>query len=279
MADKDKQAEKERKAAEKAAKKEAKKAAKAAKKNGGAEGEADEEEEGSSKIIIAAVTLVIIIIWLAIFALLVKLDVGGFGSTVLRPLLKNVPYVNRILPEDNSYVESGDASYNYSSLAEAIEQIKALEVQLAAANGTNEDLSNQIAQLQSEISRLSVYEQEQAAFEELKENFYKEVVFSDEAPDISEYQQWYESIDSEYAAELYKQVVQQEEVSQEVSDYAATYSSMDPGKAADLMEEMTDDLDLVAKILENMSTDARAKIMDEMDSAFAASLTELMNPE
>lgn len=37
--------------------------------------------------------------WLIIMALLVKLDVGGFGSTVLAPILKDVPYINRILPD------------------------------------------------------------------------------------------------------------------------------------------------------------------------------------
>jgi flagellar motility protein MotE (MotC chaperone) len=44
------------------------------------------------------------------------------------------------------------------------------------------------------------------------------------------------------------------------------------------MEEMTGNMQLVAQILENMSTDDRAKIMDAMDSAFAAQITELMAP-
>ena len=60
---------------------------------------AEYEEEGGSRLAVFFVTLVIIVIWLAILALLVKMDVGGFGSTVLQPLLKDVPYVNRILPD------------------------------------------------------------------------------------------------------------------------------------------------------------------------------------
>ena len=48
----------------------------------------EEEEGSSSKLAVALVTLVIIIVWLAILALLIKWDVGGFGSTVMRPLLK-----------------------------------------------------------------------------------------------------------------------------------------------------------------------------------------------
>ena len=45
------------------------------------------------------VTLIIILIWLAIIVLLIKCDVGGFGSSVLAPVLKDVPYVNKILPD------------------------------------------------------------------------------------------------------------------------------------------------------------------------------------
>ena len=57
-----------------------------------------EGEEGG-KLLIVLVTVIIVVVWLAILALLVKLDVGGFGSTVLHPMLKDVPYVNMILPE------------------------------------------------------------------------------------------------------------------------------------------------------------------------------------
>jgi len=55
-------------------------------------------EESDSKIATVIFTLLTILIWLAVFAALIKLDVGGFGSTVLRPLLKDVPGVNLILP-------------------------------------------------------------------------------------------------------------------------------------------------------------------------------------
>ena len=44
------------------------------------------------------VTTLIVIVWIAILCLLIKLDVGGFGSGVLAPVLKDVPIVNKILP-------------------------------------------------------------------------------------------------------------------------------------------------------------------------------------
>ena len=52
-------------------------------------------EKKSNKLVIILVTILIVLIWLAIFVLLVKLDVGGFGSKVLYPVLKDVPVINR----------------------------------------------------------------------------------------------------------------------------------------------------------------------------------------
>ena len=185
-----KKAEKERKKAEKKAKKEAKAA--------GLE-EEDVEESGGSKVAVAFVTLIIIILWLAILALLVKWDVGGFGSTVLTPVLKDVPYINKILPdtgeEEETTYSSNESEYAYQTLDEAIARIKELELQLQEAQQTTSNSDANVAELQAEVDRLSEYEQAQAAFEEEKAKFYEEVVFADNAPDISEYMSYYESID------------------------------------------------------------------------------------
>ena len=53
--------------------------------------EQEEELEGDAGGAISTflVTVVIIVIWIAILCLLVKLDVGGFGSNVLAPVLKD----------------------------------------------------------------------------------------------------------------------------------------------------------------------------------------------
>ena len=85
-----------------------------------------EESSGGSKVALVFVTLIIIIIiWLAILALLVKMDVGGFGSTVLAPVLKDVPYINKILPAtDESELDTEDTEYPYQTLDEAVAYIK-----------------------------------------------------------------------------------------------------------------------------------------------------------
>lgn len=267
---------KARKKAERAKKKEEKKQKKQEKKQ--QEGEAAEEEDGGgSKIAVVLATIVFIAIWLAILGLIIKMDIGGFGSTVLQPILKDVPVINKILPEgaDEPVV---DAQYPYTTLNEAIERIKELEVELSNAQTQTEGNSDYVAQLEAEVARLREFESEQSAFEEEKTKFYKEVVFNENAPDISEYKAYYESIDPANAEVLYKQVVQQQQANEEIEDYAKTYSEMKPNQAAAIMEAMQDNLKLVVKILQNMDTDARSKVLAAMDAEVAARITKMMEP-
>lgn len=264
---------KAQKKAEKARKKEEKKNRKQA------EAEMPEEEEdGGSKVAVIIATIIFIAIWLAILALVIKMDIGGFGSTVLQPILKDVPYINKILPETIQEEEPVDAQYPYTTLSEAIDRIKELEVELSNEQKQTQGNSDYVAQLEAEVERLKGFESAQSEFEEQKTEFYKEVVFNENAPDISEYRAYYESIDPANAEVLYKQVIQQEEADDQIQDYVNTYASMKPKQAAALMEKMTDNLKLVAKILNNMDTDSRAKIMDAMDSEIAARLTKIMEP-
>ena len=238
-----------------------------------------EESSGGSKVALVFVTLIIIIIWLAILALLVKMDVGGFGSTVLAPVLKDVPYINKIMPAtDESELGTEDTEYPYQTLDEAVAYIKELELELQTAQEGSSENSAYVAQLESEVAKLQQYEQNEADFENEKAQFYEEVVFNDKAPDISEYQKYYESIDPANAEELYKEVVQQEQTSQELTDYVSTYSQMKPKEAAAIFDTMTDNLELVAKILNQMDRQSAANILGKMDSQTAAKVSELMEP-
>ncbi|MCR4675178.1 MAG: hypothetical protein K5675_09220 [Lachnospiraceae bacterium] len=267
---------KEQKKKEKEEKKAAKKAAKEAKKNGEPMPEGEEEESGGT-LLIVIVGLLIIIVWLAIFALLIKMDVGGVGSTILYPILKDVPYVNMILPETEEYAEV-DAAYQFDSMEDAVARIKELEAQLAEAKATDETDASYVAELEAQAQELATYKANEAAFEEIKEKFYEEVVFGDNSPDIEEYKEYYESIEPENAEVIYKQVIGQIQEDEEITEYANTYANMKPAQAAAIFNTMTDNLALVGKILWAMDTDARAKILGAMDSDTAASVTKLMEP-
>ena len=266
------------KKAEKERKKQEKKKAKEEKKLESDSLEEETETSGGNKVAIFFVTLIIVVIWLAILTLLVKWDVGGFGSTVLTPLLKDVPYINKILPESSEEMSTEDTEYGYATLDDAIARIKELEVELADAQSQSTQSSDYVSQLESQVAELQQYKQDEADFEAEKQKFYEEVVFSDNAPDIQEYKSYYESIDPANAEVLYKQVVSQVQADEQLQDYVKTYSSMKPKEAAAIFDTMTDNLQLVADILMQMDASARGDILGKMNSDTAAKVTEIMQP-
>jgi flagellar motility protein MotE (MotC chaperone) len=77
---------------------------------------------------------------------------------------------------------------------------------------------------------------------------------------------------------IYRQVVEQTAVDEELEDYVKAYSSMKPKEAAAIFDTMTDNLKLVAEILENMDAQSRADILGKMDADTAAKVTEIMKP-
>ncbi len=243
------------------------------------EDELEEADGGSAPIMF--VTFIIVVIWIAILALLIKLDVGGFGSTVLRPILQNVPVVNKILPTEKmpQSGSEGGAYYGYKSLEDAVEQIKRLELELENVQSANAGSKDRIRELEAEIDRLRTFENNQIAFEDIKNEFYEEVIYSDKGPGAEAFIQYYESIDPATAEKLYKQVVAQQQVDSEVKDYANAYSEMKAKEAAAIFEAMQDDLDLAAKILKTMDAENRGKILGAMDEEVAARLTKIMDPE
>lgn len=239
---------------------------------------AEDEEAGGVSVFL--VTVVIVVIWVAILCLLIKLDVGGFGSGVLAPVLKDVPVVNKILPADTTVTTDDEESYGgYTSLREAVDYIKELELQLEDAQAASTVDSEELAELRAEIERLQTFEDAQVEFERIKTEFYEEVVYAEKGPGAEEYQKYYQSIDPTTAEYLYKQVVQQVEVDKEIQDYAQAYAEMKPKEAASIFEAMTDDLDLAAKILYQMSAEDRGKILGVMDAEIAARLTRIMDPD
>lgn len=259
---------------QKAQRKEAKKRAKEISKQ---EAELTDDEGGISVVL---VTIVIVIIWLAILCLLIKLDVGGFGSSVLTPVLKDVPVINKILPTDSVVSTDDEESYGgYTSLREAVDYIKELELELERAQSVSNTDSEELELLRAEIDRLKTFEDAQVEFERIKTQFYEEVVYADNGPGAEEYQKYYESIDPATAEYLYKQVVEQIQADAILQDYAQPYAEMEPEQAAAIFEAMTDNLELAAKILYQMNAEDRGNILGVMNKEIAARLTKIMDPD
>ena len=258
-----------------------KEAKKRAKEIAAKEAELADEDDGTGPVILT--TLIIVLVWVGIICALIKLDVGGFGSSVLAPVLKNVPVINKILPDEatgsmNSEEDDVDVA-GYSSLKEAVSEIEDLEEELIDYQEELNAKNERILALEEEIKRLETFEDMQVEFERIKTEFYNEVVYSEKGPGEAAYQKYYEAMDPATAEVLYKQVITQTEENAEIEAYAQAYSEMKPKQAAGIFEEMTDNLKLAARILGEMEADERGKILGVMDPEVAAKITKIMEPD
>lgn len=231
-----------------------------------------QEESAGSKLLTFLIVFVIVVIWLALFGVLIKMDVGKFGSEVLYPVLKDVPVVNKVLPA----VEGEQPPEGYTNIDEANEKIRALEQELAALKNTSTASADEVQELKAENERLKKFEEQKLAFDQRVKEFDEQVVYSDKSPELSEFQKFYEEIDPDNAAELYKQVVQDVQASEKVKKQAAVYAKMEPAQAAGVLETMSGNLDLVASILDNMSESKSADILANMTPETAAQITTKM---
>ena len=238
-------------------------------------------EEKGGKLSSILIGIIIVIVWLAILCALIKFDVGGFGSSVMYPIFKDVPVINKILPDVSETDEEDSDKYPYKSLADAIKYRKELEVEIQDDKDKIAEYEETIADLRAEIERLKQFENEQEEFNRLKEQFYNEVVFGDNALDYEYYKQYYESIDPEYAEKLYKQVVAEYLKDTRYQELADAYAAMKPKKAAAALYEMTGDLDKVVSILQCMEVEPRAAILNalsDIDAVFCGKITVLLSP-
>lgn len=246
-----------------------------------AEREADlDDDSAGGGFSMFIVTLFIIAIWVAILCILIKLDVGGLGSKILAPLIKDIPVVNKILPSDvTTETDDLEAYYGYTSLSDAVDQIRALEMELASAQTANTTNLEEIEELKAEVQRLQTFENQQVEFQRIKTEFYEDVVYAENGPGADAYQKYYESIDPTTAEYLYQQVVKQEAVGTQMAEYAKAYASMDAEEAAKIFDTMSGNIDLVGDILWAMTADQRGKILGKMNPETAAQVTKIMDPE
>ncbi|MCH5268018.1 MAG: hypothetical protein J1E62_06715 [Lachnospiraceae bacterium] len=245
-----------------------------AKKDDNTNREAEQPETPGSRLVTALIAIIIIIIWLIVFAFLIKLDVGGIGSKVLYPVLKDVPVINKVLPKASEDQQASEGNYKYTTLKSANARIAELEGLLESETGTTTANSDYIKNLEARVQELQKYKDNVDAFNKRVADFDEKVVFTDNAPDIAEYRKYYEGIAPENAEKIYRQVILAERYSEKAEELATFYANMDAATAASTLSEMKEDLDLVCDILENMDQKKAAAILQEMDDTFAAQITK-----
>jgi len=233
------------------------------------------EEEKKGGFLTVFIVMLIIIIWIAIFALLINLDVGGIGTT-LRPMLKDIPLVNKILPAVSDETLAWENDLAYKDIVEANQRIKELEILVDKLTIEGEDKDDEIAALTAQVNRLKELEKQMADFEDRVYEFDKKIVFGEQAPSIDEYIKWYETISPENAERIYEMAIQKEAYNAAIKEKADYYEKMKPSAAADVFENMTADLEYVCKLLYCMKIQSVSDILAAMDPLYAAKVTRKM---
>ena len=220
--------------------------------------------------------LLIILVWMLLMAIMIKFNILGLGDT-LTPALKDVPYIKNLLPGANiTQTSSGEEEIQVT--VDNAAYVASLEQELSRQLALNASMAATIDRLNAEVARLEPFEQEQAEFEKQRQEFYQDIIYNDNAPDASAYASYYAMIDPETAAKIYEEVAASEVTDEEVKVYAATFSAMKPKEAAEIFNNMSN-ITLVARILQQMGSDDRAKIMGKLDTDVAEKVTELLEPE
>lgn len=240
--------------------------------------EPKEKKEGGAggKILTAVIILLIIFIWLAILALLIKFDVGELGSKTLRPLLKDIPVINRILPDVSDEEKAYENAYPYKNLEEAIERIKELELLTDNLKEENNDYAARQIEMQKELDTLRHYEEEHDAFAKRVAEFDRYVVYNEKAPTTEEYMKWYEGMYAKNATELYEELLATRMIDESIQKEATYLSGMKAKEAAAILEQYTSDIDMVCRLLYCMKTKQVSDILKEMDELFAARIINRM---
>ena len=241
----------------------------------------ESEEKSDSKLITIIFAILTILVWLTIFCVMVKLDVNGFGSKVMRPIFKDVPIINLILPGPSDEELVSEENLPYQNLSEAIDYIKELELQIQGYQEENVEQESQISELRAAVERLQQFEENQRAFQEEKDRYYQEVVLGNGTEMMQSFREWYENVDPETAERIYNLVVERFEQLKLEEEYVQTFEEMDAARAAAIFTEMSGDLDTVVKILRSLNADTRSAILSALasgDAVFAAKLTQLLAP-
>lgn len=231
---------------------------------------------GFVKIIVLIIVILLILIVGA--GAMIKFDVFSLGTQVVGPAIKDVPLLNMILPEMPEELSEADmASYNFETVEEAVEVLKITENMLKESAEEAEKISEQLTQLTAEVERLKVFEGNQLQFEADQKTFDDLVASNAEA---IVFEDWFEKMNPENAAEIYAQVIEEVKYDEDLKGLVDIYQSMKPAQAASILEDMTiTQLDLVSKIIKNLSADQSADILGGMEAATAAKITTYISPQ
>lgn len=218
----------------------------------------DNDEQKPKKKKGCLIMTIISVFIISVLVAILGFNAGGIRDKYLRGTLEKIPIVKNLLPplEQN---ENGEG----------------LTENISEEQKTIDSLTQEIQNLNAEITRLKAFEENQLKFKAEKEEFDRMIALSDSKA----YSAFYESIAPENAEKLYKEAIGQANIDKNFKDYISTFENMKKDAASKILEELIlTDMDLVITILQNLSSTKRSEILSTMDSKNAAAVTKLLSP-
>ncbi|PYG89822.1 hypothetical protein LY28_00419 [Ruminiclostridium sufflavum DSM 19573] len=232
--------------------------------------------------IFTALLLVVLIIG-SVFFFAIKSNVNGIADS-MGDTLAGIPVLRLALPErpdieDEKNMTEEEVRAKYSGLrndkeeldkqvSDLTNQVEQLNKQLTAKDSGSGLLQQQNDEMEKENLKLT------ADNESLRKDF-ENISDAIAKGDTAAFKTYYEKIDSETAAKLYKEILQDEKISDDVKKYCSIYEEMDAGAVASIMEQMgSGKMTLIVEILKNLNKKTSGEILAEMTPSFAAKVSE-----
>jgi flagellar motility protein MotE (MotC chaperone) len=184
--------------------------------------------------------------------------------------LRGVPLIGSLIPDAE---EPGP--YDNVSSGELITNIETLQRRNTSLTNERTTQQQMIAEYEQRIAVLEEYEANQEQFRIEQENFLNGIL----AEDLPRYFEMYVEMYPDEAEALAREAAGVVENEQEVRDYITMIAEMDEGSAAEAMDTLMDtNSTLVRDIMNGLSAERAAAIIDEMDPIKRAALINLMDP-
>ncbi|MDP4092148.1 MAG: DUF615 domain-containing protein [Bacillota bacterium] len=198
--------------------------------------------------------------------------------------LKNVPVLSWMLPKSAKASTPADDLKNLteSELRSKYTELKnsndTLTKQLADANKKITDLQKTNDNLSKSVSEIDKTKADYINKAKQLDTLKKQIDQLIAKGDTAGFKSYFDQVDPQDAQKIYAQIVQNQQVDAQTTNFAKIYSAMAPSSAAQILEQMgTSKMDLVVKILQNMSKNATSQVLAAMTPSFAATVSDKLS--
>jgi len=218
-----------------------------------------------------------------VWAYFIKSNKFGLGERY-RDSLKNIPVVNMVLPpnpdpEAAEYMSDEQLVQKYEEYRKNNkEYLKKIEEQKKTIADLQKYKDGEKVMISSNQTLRSFIDAEKKKIDSERKQLQSEKLkFAVDVKNADKkgFTEYFEKMDKEIAAQVYEKVLKENKISDDVKNYVKTFELMEPASAAKVLESMgVSNLDLVANIIKMMKKQTAAEIMANMDSIFAANVSD-----